>query len=216
MAKSVLSGIILPAGVAAAGGAPLQFTAGVPLTTPVAGVSSYDGSFFFLTPNTTSGRGQIPVNHVFRLTSAGSAIGPTIADFFGASSSINLVASAAYEFEALLFFTKQTAGTLTITITASSAPSIVSATYISGPITGAVGAGITAYTAANSSATVAFAASGSLTTGLAHSFWVRGIVGTNAATTFKFQVTCSAGTVTPQPGSFYKVNRIATSTGAFS
>ena len=56
--------------------------------------------------NPTSGSGAIVGEQTFRLTANGSAIGPTIADFFGATSSISLEASSVYSITYYCIFTK--------------------------------------------------------------------------------------------------------------
>jgi hypothetical protein len=196
---------------------PLQFTSGVNLTTAAAGAVEYDGSFFYMTRETTSGRGAVQVNHTFRLAAAGSAIGPTIADFFGANSSINLAASSVYEIDVFAYFTKTTAGTATWTLTASSAPTVMFGVYESTPITG-IGAGAppSSSTSSQAATTAAFGASGSLSTGVNHIFTFKITVVTNLATNFRLQLTQSAGTATPLAGSYYTVNRISASQGSFA
>jgi hypothetical protein len=199
---------------------PLSISSGTNLTSAAAGAVEYDGVVFYTTPNTTSGRGYTPSTQIFRLTANGTAIGPAISNFFGANSAINLVGGASYEIEAHLYFTKTTAGTVTVTATSSLAP-----VNLSGAIqTGAVGGG-TATGAAqqialfNSAATAAaFGATGSLTTAVNHYMKVSMIVEANAsASNLRINVTSSAGTVTPLRGSYYKVTRLpAANTGSFA
>ena len=196
--------------------APIKMNGGTNLTSAVAGVLEYDGSYFYGTQNTTSGRGFVPPINAFRLTSAGSALGPTIADYFGSTSSINLEATSEYEIDIHAYFLKTTAGTVTWTLTASSAPTLITAWYIANPVTGiAAGAFTSGYTGSAASTTAAFSATGSLTTAVNHSYVFKARIITNAATNFRLQVTSSAGTVTPQAGSYYRVMKISTSTGAF-
>lgn len=197
--------------------APLDFEAGTNLTTPVAGAVEYDGTHFYFTPTTVSGRGQVPARQTFRLASNGTNIGPTIADFFGATSAINLAASSVYEIEMFAYLQKNTAGTLTWTLTASSAPTLISALHRAGPVTGiAAGAPTTLYTGSRGATTAAFGATGSITNNAFMAYEFKVTVITNLATTFKLQVTSSAGTVTPQAGSFYTVRQIAGTTGSFA
>jgi hypothetical protein len=207
----------LAAGGTAAGTSPLKINSGSLLTVPEVGTTEYDGNAFYHTSSATTGRGQAIARQVFRLTAAGSALGPTIADYFGATSSINLAATNVYEIEYFLYFTKTTAGTVTFTLTASSAPTGIFGTLIGSPATG-VGSGApqTGYTASQGATTAAFPATASLTTAVNHAYTIRSQIITNAATTFKVQVTSSAGTVTPLAGSFYCVRRVATTTGNFS
>lgn len=214
---STISALRTRLAVGTASSAPLIFTSGTNLTTAAAGALEYDGSFFYATPDTTSGRGQIVTQRTFRLTSNGSNIGSSIADFFSSSSSINLVASSVYKIKFHAYFTKNTAGTATWTLTASSSPTLISGYYTGSPATG-IGAGtpITGYTGSQGSATAAFGATGSLSTGVNHSYVFEVEVVTNAATTFRLQLTQSAGTATPLAGSYYTVERISTSAGTFS
>lgn len=197
--------------------APIDFTAGTNLTTPIAGAVEYDGTHFYSTPTTTSGRGQISSRQTFRLAANGANTATTISDFFGATSAINLAASSGYDIEILAYLQKNTAGTLTWTLTASSAPTLITGFYRAGPITGiAAGTPTTGYAGSRGAATAAFAATGSISVNAFMAYEFRVQVITNLATTFKLQVTNSAGTVTPQAGSFYTVRQIAGTTGSFA
>jgi hypothetical protein len=166
--------------------------------------------------NSTSGQGAIVGEQTFRLPSNLTAIGPGIADFFGATSSISLEASSVYEIRAYCMFNKTTAGTATWNLTYSSAPTFIIASYVASPITG-IGAGTpTSGFAANVGVTTtAFPATGSLSTGVAHAFQFTIQVITNAATNFRFQLTQSLGTAVPVSNSYYRVKKIAASTGTF-
>lgn len=166
--------------------------------------------------NATSGNAAIASDWTFRLPSNGTAIGPTIADFFGATSALSLEATSVYEIRAYCMFAKTTAGTATWTLTASSAPTLVVATYLGSPATGlAAGAVTSGFASAAASLTTAFLATGSLSTGVNHAFQFTIQVITNAATNFRFQLTQSAGTATPANGSYYTVKKISSSTGTF-
>jgi hypothetical protein len=195
----------------------LDFEAGTNLTTPIAGAVEYDGTHFYFTPTTVSGRGQVPARQTFRLTANGTNIGPAIGDYFGTASAINLAASSVYEIEILAYLQKNTAGTLTWTLTASSAPTLITALLRAGPITGiAAGAPTTLYAGSRGATTAAFGATGSISNNAFMAYEFKVTVITNLATTFKLQVTNSAGTVTPQAGSFYTVRQIAGTTGSFA
>ena len=166
--------------------------------------------------NATAGAGAIVGEQTFRLASNGSALGPTIADFFGATSSISLEASSVYQITAYCVFTKTTAGTITWTMTASSAPTRMTGTYNGSPVTGiAAGALISGFAGSQGATTAAFAATGSLTTAVNHAFQISIQVQTNAATSWELQITNSAGTATPLAGSYYTVKKISASTGTF-
>jgi hypothetical protein len=203
--------LVVQAGTTTA--APLDFTAGTNLTTPLAGAVEFDGVNYYATVDTISGRGFVNSSQLFRLTANGSAIGPTIADYFGATSSITLAAGGVYEIEYYLYFTKTTANTVTFTLTAAQAPVNLNAYYVGTPV-GGVGTAGTAQTAAivaSTSTTSALPATGSLTTGVNHQYVVKAIVEGNATTAgiLELQVTSASGTVTPLRGSYYKVTRLA-------
>lgn len=206
----------LGAGTATAGTSPLKLSAGVNLTSAETGSVEYDGSFMYFTPGTPSGRGFIPTTYTFRLTANGAAIGPTIADFFGATSSISLAASSVYDVEIYAYLTKSTAGTATWTLTCSSAPTLLTGYYDASPITGiAAGALTSGYAGSQGATTAAFSATGSLSTGVNHWYQFKVQIVTNAATNFRLQLTQSAGTATPLAGSYYRVVRVSSSTGTF-
>jgi hypothetical protein len=201
--------------------APLKLNSGTNLTTPVAGVVEYDGNAFYSTDDTTGGRGFIPSVHYFRLTADITAFGPTIANYFGASSGVTLDASVFYEVEANLFFTKTTAGTVTFTMTFSNAPVNNDAWYTGSPVggIGTVGTPQTAAIAKSTATAGALPVTGSLTTAVNHQYTVCAMFQANATTggTLNLQITSSAGTVTPLIGSYYKITRLpAANTGAFS
>lgn len=218
LTSPVISGATVSAGTTTV--APFTFTAGTSLTTPVAGALEFDGNAFYTTDDVTDGRGYLPSVHLRRLTASGAAIGPAIANFFGATSGMSLDAGILYELEAVLFFTKTTAGTATFTMTFSNAPVFNSAHYVGTPVGGvaAVGTAQTAALAASAAAAGALPATGSLTTAVNHQYTIRALFSSNATTggTFNLQITSSAGTVTPLAGSYYKITRLpADNTGAF-
>jgi len=196
--------------------APLKIDPGTSLTTAERGTIEFDGSFFYSTPDIISGRGQIVTQRTFRLTSNGSNIGSAISDFF-ANGGINLAANSVYKIKFHTYFTKNTAGTATWTLTATSAPTLISGYYTGSPITGiAAGAPVTGYTGSQGSTTAAFTATGSLTASVNHSYMFEVEVITNAETRFKLQLTQSAGTATPLVGSYYTVERISQTVGSFA
>lgn len=209
------NGLALAAGTTTL--APLDFASGTNLTTASAGTLEYDGSFFYATKETTSGRGVLQSDQVYRLASNGTTI-TTIADFFGTTSSINLAASSFYEIEYYAYFLKTTAGTVTFTLTASSAPTQISGYYIGSGVTGinVAATPTTGYTGSAAATTAAFAATGSLTTAVNHAYRIKATVVTNLATTFKLQITSGTGSATPLAGSYYTVKRIASTQGSFA
>jgi hypothetical protein len=197
--------------------APLTFASGTNLTTAAAGRVEYDGSFFYATRETTSGRGSVSINHIRRLAANGTAITTPAANFYGATSAINLAASSVYDVEFHVYFTKTTAGTVTFTLLASSAPTLIFARLIGTPATG-VGAGTpqSLSTSSQNLASIAFGATASLSAGVNHVYFIKGKVHTNSATTFNLQIACSAGSATPLTGSYYSIKRISATQGSFA
>jgi hypothetical protein len=84
--------------------APLAFTSGTKLTTPVSGAFEYDGNVIYATPkvnNTTAGRGLLPAQNILVLaannTQSVSSAGATqTTDVYALNKSIYLAASQAY------------------------------------------------------------------------------------------------------------------------
>jgi hypothetical protein len=148
---------------------------------------------------------------VTSLTGLAGAIGATIADYF--STTISLDASSTYEIECLAYFLKTTAGTVVFTFTFSSAPTVASSFF--------TGTAATGFTTANvngtvihgqahrqAATTIVHAATGSLTDAVYHTYRFRVFVRTNAATTIQLRATESAGTITPQTGSYMRATKI--------
>lgn len=216
----LLTSPTLAAGLATAARAPLKYTSGTNLTTVEAGAKEYDGVVFFSTPNTTSGRAFQPSTHIFRLAANGAAIGPAIANFFGATSAINLVANGFYEIEAHCYFLKTTADVVTVTVTTSVAPLNLNGVIQTGAVTGGTATGAAQQIALfNSTATgSAFGATGTLTTGVNHYMKISLIVDAAASNSnLRINFTSGSGTVTPLRGSYYKITRLpAANTGIFA
>ena len=217
---TVAGGYTLTLGAGTSTLPPFKFTAGVLDASPEAGAWNYDGNVFYANNDLTSGRGLVAVSQIFRLTADGAAIGPTIANFFGATSGKSLDASTFYEVEYCVQFTKTTAGTVTFTMTFSNAPINSSATYVGTPVggVGTVGAAQTAAIVKSTATAGALPATGSLTTGVNHYYTIKAVFQANATTggTLNLQATSSAGTITPLAGSYYKVTRLpSANTGSF-
>jgi hypothetical protein len=145
------------------------------------------------------------------LTGLAGAIGPTIADYF--STTISLDASSTYEIECVAYLLKTTAGTLTWTWAFSSAPTTSGSLLTYTPVTGFTTTTITdapvnAQAHVNAQTTMAHAATASLTSAVNHTFRFRVHVRTNAATTIQLRATQSAGTITPQTGSYMRATKI--------
>jgi hypothetical protein len=212
------SNITLAAGTTSL--APIDFTAGSLLTSPVEGAMEFDGTAFYTTDDVTDGRGYLASIHYFRLAADVTAFGPAIGNFFGSTSGMNLDAGVYYEVEANLYFTKTTAGTVTFTMTFSNGPANNDAHYVGTPVggIGTVGAPQTAAITKSTATAGALPVTGTLTTAVDHQYVLRSMFRANATTggTFNIQITSSAGTVTPLTGSYYKLTRLpAANTGAF-
>jgi len=195
-----------------------KLTSGTVLTAPEAGALEYDGAAFYLTTETTSGREQNVTEHVWRLTAAGPPIGPAIADFFGANSSISLPASGMYELEAELYFRKTTAGTVVVTVTTSAAnyTSFSGSLEIDAVTGGTVFQTITrANIHAGTVAAQAFPATGVVSDATNHKYTLKVVFQNNGAGNIRIRFTSSAGTVTPGANSFYKIRRIPGNIGTF-
>jgi hypothetical protein len=190
--------------------APVVLTSGTNLTTAAAGAIEYDGVNMYGTTDTTSGRSSVGLYNQFKLTANGGTIS-TIANFFGATSNIALVASALYEIEITMYFRKTTAGTVTWTLTNSAAPTTQNIYYEMSPVTGIVAPpGTTTMLvgqAVNSTAAYSFATA-SLTAGSDQyaRFKIQLVNGTG--TSLKIQATTSAGTITPYAGSIWTARRL--------
>lgn len=199
----------------AAGGtadAPIKYQSGTNLSAAEAGASEYDGTNFYKTIDTTSGRGISPVQQYFRLTATGGTIS-TIADYFGANSGISLVSGADYLIEAELFFLKTTAGTVTWTLTNTSAPTAMNVIYRASVATGISGSGVATYLDAsiyNSTSASPTIVTASLTSAVNHWASFKIFLRNNTGTSFKIRATCSAGTITPGIGSFIFARRLPT------
>lgn len=159
----------------------------------------YDGTAWDTLDNSTA------------VTGVAGAIGATIADYF--SSTLSLEASSTYEIECVAYFLKTTAGTVVWTWAFSSAPTAAGAFYEGTPATGyttttITGAPVTGEAHVQAQTTMAHAATASLTTAVYHTYRFRVHVRTNAATTFKLRATESAGTITPQTGSYMRATKI--------
>lgn len=203
-------GLKLTAGTATI--APLALQSGTNLTSAAAGSVEYDGVQVYGTIDTSSGRGAIPVEQYFHLTAAGSTIS-TIANFFGTSSNIALVASAYYIIDVYCYFLKTTAGTVTWTLTNSAAPTGQNIMFEMSPITGIVAPPGTAtmlagqyYNDATAARTIV---TGSLTDAVNHYAHFRIHLRNGAGTSLKIQATCSAGTITPGINSYWFARRVS-------
>jgi hypothetical protein len=210
-AGNVVANSITPvAGIATV--APIVLTSGTNLTSAAAGAIEYDGVNMYGTTDTTSGRSSVGLYNQFQLKANGSTIS-TIANFFGATSNIALVADGYYDIEITLYYLKTTAGTVTWTLTNSAAPTTQNVHYEMSPVTGIVAPPGTATMlvgqAVNATAAYSFATA-SLTTAVNHYARFRIQLDNGTGTSLKIQATVSAGTITPLAGSIWTARRLNT------
>lgn len=201
--------------------ASINLLAGTLKTTPAAGDVEFDGAAHYKTIDTSSGRGQVPVEQFFHLTADGSAI-TTIANFFGASSNIALVANAYYIIEIFMFFLNTTSGTVTWTLTNSAAPTSQNIWYEQAPVTGVhsppgqadqlVGYAVKDTTAARTYTT------GTLDSAVDHYVRIKLFLANGSGTSLKIQATKNVGgSITPRRESFWIARRVpAGNVGTFA
>lgn len=202
--------------------ASMTLTGGTVLTTAAAGAVESDSINPYWTTNTGDGRGRIPIEQTFKLTANGTAFN-TISNFFGTTSNISLVASALYEIEIELYFTKTGAEAVTWTFTNSAAPTSMNIHYEQSPITGIVAPGSTAVSnicgdIINSTTAAQTIVTGTLTTAVNHYARFKIWLANGTGTSLKIQGTCTtASGITPLRGSRWRSMRMPTgNVGAFS
>jgi hypothetical protein len=199
--------------------APARLTSGTNLTSPVAGTIEYDGTRFYGTADTVSGRGYFPTVQIFRLSANGSAI-TTNANFFGSNSAAVLAVNGSYELEAYCYFTKATAATVSVTLLASTSVFNLNGTVQYGAAAGglATGAANQISLFASTAATNAFGASASLSAAN-HAFIIRAVFDGNTLgnNDIRINFAAASGSLTPLRNSYYKVTRLpASNTGNFN
>jgi hypothetical protein len=185
------------------------------------GSLEYDGQALYMTPNVVAGRGELPVYHAYRYATDGSALGSSIADFFPGNSSLSLQANSFYEFDSLCYFSKSSAGTLTWTWEFSSSVEVARSYFVSNDVggfttTSSTGAAVTGHVAQRTTTSVSHAATSSLANDSYHVYHFKAYVMTNNACNARLRVACSAGTITPKTGSFYKVRNVGVTSGNFA
>lgn len=149
-------------------------------------------------------------NH-FMPAADGSAIS-TIADMFGANSAFPVAAAGRYLVEARVWYRKTTAGTVTFTLTNTQTPVNVEGWYVNSAAAGmgTAAAPLAAGIEGSTSAATALPATASLTTNTDHYVEIV-FVFTGHATTAgnaRLRVAASAGSVTLQRGSYFRVQRL--------
>lgn len=199
-------GLTLSAGTTTV--APLDFTAGVNLTTPVAGAMEYDGKVIYATPQSTQ-RGVVPGAQYYRLDS--TVVGgnvTTAQNILGVG--VTLSANTVYEFEAAFMFIKTAgAGSHNFSIGFGGTATINNILYTGHRTYGNVASGTLSTGSVNGFGTnsaVAFAIDTSISSAAVTELVVfRGTVSVNTGGTFIPQYSLSStpgGGYTTQPGSY--------------
>lgn len=193
--------------------AALALAAGTNLTSAVAGAVEFDGVQLYNTLDTSSGRGAVPVEQYVHLTADGSTIS-TIANFFGATSNISLVANAYYYIEIFCWFLNTTSGTVTWTLTNSAAPTSQNIHFTMSPVAGIVAPPGTATQLEGAYSIDATAAkaftTGTLTTAVDHYAFFRIWLKNGTGTSLKIQATKNVGgTITPRLNSYWVARRLS-------
>ncbi|CAB4121554.1 hypothetical protein UFOVP14_30 [uncultured Caudovirales phage] len=215
---TVTSGILLAANSTSL--TPIKFQSGVLNTSASAGAMEYDGNNYYLTADASQGRNVNLAAQQWYLSAAGSALTGATQNFFGANSAASLAAASTYDIECFCYFLKTTAGTVQWIPTFSSAITVGHSYLEYTPVTGftttvITGAMVVSEATIQTATTLTHSATASLTTAVYHIAKCKIRVLTNLACNFRFNSTISAGTITPQAGSFYTVRKVITSTGNF-
>lgn len=214
-AHTPTAGFHLKAGSATAGKAPFKMTSGPLLSAAEAATMEYNGENFFSTIDTTHGRGLIPSETSFKLTSNGGAINSQ-SSFFGAgATNIPLVTNGIYQIEVVLWFSKSTSSAVTIALSLNNNPTNMNVVSQLTPTSGIVAnpgsnTMLHGQTHGINAVTSYSLTTGSLSNGAKHyaRFTVDLINGISPV--LKVQITPSSGTVTPLTGSMWTCKRLPT------
>jgi hypothetical protein len=215
VSPTTFSNLILDAGTTAT--APIKFTSGANLTTPVAGAVEYNGSSYFQTIDTTSGRGVLPVSQFIYLSSSSTGIGGLYPVF--PSRTLSLVSGGLYEYEAEIYLYKPSSGTLTWAFSFSNTPGFLNAYYVGHPTGGisSVGSATTAGIVNSTGTTIALPNTGTLSSATYNRYTIKALISVSSATTVSLQVASNTATVDIIAGSSAKITRLPTSSvGTFS
>jgi hypothetical protein len=205
VSPTTFSNLILDAGTTAT--APIKFTSGTNLTTPVAGAVEYNGSNYFQTIDATSGRGVLPVSQ-FILSPGKSGI-TSLASVFTVGT-LSLVTGSLYEYEAEIYLYKPSSGTLTWAFVFSNTPGYMHAHYVGHPTggIGSVGSATTAGVVNSTGGTITLPNTGTLSSGTYNHYTIKALISTNSATTVSLQVASNTNTVEIIAGSNAKITRL--------
>lgn len=201
-------GVIVPAGTATV--APLDFTAGTNLTTPLAGAIEYDGKVMYATPQGTQ-RGVIPGMQSYFLNSAYTGnTGTSDQSIFGVG--VTLSSSTVYRFRSTFGMSK-TVGTQSHTLALAFGGTATLNNIAYTPISNFRTIGFTGLSAPDNIAYIQTAASTVVTTAGATSArqfiaFYEGTVSVNAGGTFIPSYTLSAsptGAYSTAVGSYFEI-----------
>ena len=214
VSPTTFSNLILDAGTTAT--APIKFTSGTNLTTPVAGAVEYNGASYFQTIDATSGRGVLPVSQ-FILGSNITGI-TSLASVF-TTGTLSLVSGALYEYEAEIYLYKPSSGTLTWAFVFSNTPGYMHAHYVGHPTggIGSVGSATTAGVVNSTGTTISLPNTGTLSSGTYNHYKIKALISVSSATTVSLRVASNSNAVDILAGSSAKITRLPTSSvGTFS
>lgn len=202
--------LIVPAGTTTV--APIQYTSGTNKTNVAAGDTEFDGTSFYRTIDTTSGRLVDDGWQFFRLAANGTPF-TSITDFFGTNDGIPTVLNAVYEIEWHCYFAIATLSTQVVTWTIVNTQTVTNmvagwaamTALANGATAGALtGAAVVTQTAAS----VALPATGVITIGN-HYHVVKALIEAGTAGNVRLRAaTASTATIGALRDSYFKVRRL--------
>jgi hypothetical protein len=195
--------------------APVTFSSGTVLDTPLAGVVEYNG-LFFMTNNTTTKRGLVSPKHVYSLTSTRSLTTTAGSQsLFGVS--LALEANTVYEFDLWFALTSQTSGSgsNTTILTSIALPTSSTGSYEASYSSSTTSASPTTTFASITgtpltSGTVTYSGTSSTATGQYH---VKGIIRTSSSGAFTPNIVIAnasnaLSSLTLSAGAYVTVNKV--------
>ena len=190
--------------------APVTFTAGTNLTSPIQGAEEFDGASLYITGNTTTGSGRQIINASQVAQLASSATVASGGQFFTSTVRPELLSGHLYKFRYSLLFTKATAGTITVSFSnsATSNFTIFNANMKLIQVNNGTTAIYDSYAAAATTAT--FPVSFGLLDATSYSAFIEGDIIPSANMRLQLLVTDSAGTVTSLLGSNFQFTDLGT------
>ena len=166
------------------------------------------------------GGGSVPLVQQWYLSSAGGALTGATQNYFGANSAASLDAASTYDIECYCYFLKTTSGTMQWIPTFSSAITAGHSYLEYTPVTGftttvITGAMVVAEATQQTTTVITHTATAALTTAVYHVAKLKIRIITNLASNFRLNGTISAGSITPQAGSWYTARKINSNSGNF-